>query len=228
MTNQWIWSARLRHRACGYNMSMSSADRAYHGRRRPPMSPAPDVVDVDHPFDADSLYELRATLAAHASHLGAPSEQIENLLIVVTELATNAILHGGGNGRIKLWHNDNVLYCQVSDRGPGIADQPLAARHPTPRTPMAGVASGSAATSALNSSSRPARTATAPPSRPSSLTLYRDLDRVLRSVRSRSRSARKSSQVRSPTALSGARLAPARSARAACPGSLTGRIGRCR
>ncbi len=129
MTDQ-IWSARLRHRACGYNMSMSSADRAYHSRRRPPISPAPGVVDVDHPFDADSLYELRATLAAHASHLGALSEQIENLLIVATELATNAILHGGGNGRIKLWHNDNLLYCQVSDSGPGIADPAVGSTPP--------------------------------------------------------------------------------------------------
>jgi hypothetical protein len=43
-----------------------------------------------------------------------------------------------------------------------------------------------------------------------------------------SRSARKSSQVRWPTARSGARLAPARNARAAPPGTRTGRIGRCR
>jgi len=43
----------------------------------------------------------------------------------------------------------------------------------------------------------------------------------------RSRSVRKSSQVRWPTARSGARSAPARYAPAALPGSLTGRIGRC-
>jgi Acetyltransferase (GNAT) domain len=41
------------------------------------------------------------------------------------------------------------------------------------------------------------------------------------------RSARKSSQVRWPTARSGARMAPARTARAAPPGSRTGMISRC-
>jgi hypothetical protein len=41
------------------------------------------------------------------------------------------------------------------------------------------------------------------------------------------RSARKSSQVRRPTARSGARLAPARNVRAAFPGSRIGTIGRC-
>jgi hypothetical protein len=42
------------------------------------------------------------------------------------------------------------------------------------------------------------------------------------------RSARNSSQVRRPIARSGATLTPARTARAARPGSLTGRIGRRR
>jgi hypothetical protein len=39
--------------------------------------------------------------------------------------------------------------------------------------------------------------------------------------------ARKSSQVRRPTARSGARFAPARIALETSPGSLTGTIGRC-
>ena len=42
-----------------------------------------------------------------------------------------------------------------------------------------------------------------------------------------SRSARNSSQVRRPTARPGDRLAPARNARAALPGSRTGTISRC-
>src|SRR4030095_14380226 len=57
-------------------------------------------------------------------------------------------------------------------------------------------------------------------------TLFRRLD-VL-SLGELTRSARNSSQVRQPTARSGARLAPARNARAALPGSQTGMIGRCR
>jgi anti-sigma regulatory factor (Ser/Thr protein kinase) len=94
--------------------------------------PLDAAVDVDQTFDADGLYALRATLAAHASALGAPDEQVEHLLIVAVELATNAIRHGGGTGRLRLWHDNGHLYCQVSDRGPGIADPAVGRTRPDP------------------------------------------------------------------------------------------------
>jgi anti-sigma regulatory factor (Ser/Thr protein kinase) len=88
----------------------------------PAAAVTPDEFDVEQPFDADGLHALRSTLAAHASSLGAPTEQIEQLVIVASELATNAIRHGGGSGQIRLWHRDRTLYCQVSDEGPGLSD----------------------------------------------------------------------------------------------------------
>jgi anti-sigma regulatory factor (Ser/Thr protein kinase) len=90
------------------------------------------VVDVDQPFDVDGLYALRSTLAAHASQLGADPDQIEHLVIVAGELATNVIRHGGGTGRLRLWHHDGVLYCQVSDNGPGIRDPDVGTKPPDP------------------------------------------------------------------------------------------------
>ena len=92
----------------------------------------PDVVDVDQLFDTTGLYALRATLAAHASRLGASDEEIERLVTVAGELATNAIHHGGGTGRMRLWHDDTALYLQVTDQGPGIADQTVGTVPPTP------------------------------------------------------------------------------------------------
>jgi len=83
---------------------------------------SPGVVDVEQQFDADGLYGLRATLAAHASNLGVADEKIEQLVIVGSELATNAIRHGGGRGRMRFWHDATTVYCQVTDQGPGIAD----------------------------------------------------------------------------------------------------------
>ncbi|GLI02546.1 ATP-binding protein [Phytohabitans aurantiacus] len=94
--------------------------------------PLDAAVDVDQTFDADGLYALRATLAAHASALGAPDEQVEHLLIVAVELATNAIRHGGGSGRLRLWRDNGHLYCQVSDRGPGIPDATVGRTPPDP------------------------------------------------------------------------------------------------
>jgi anti-sigma regulatory factor (Ser/Thr protein kinase) len=96
------------------------------------------AVDIDEPFDADGLYALRATLAAHASRYGASELQIEHLLIVASELATNAIRHGGGAGRLRLWHHDDVFYCQVIDRGPGIADPAVGIARPDPTSSNGG------------------------------------------------------------------------------------------
>jgi anti-sigma regulatory factor (Ser/Thr protein kinase) len=110
---------------------MSSPDPPVHSSQRRIPAQAPDVADVDQPFDADGLYVLRATLAAHASRLGTTDQQ-ERLLIVASELATNAIRHGGGSGRLRLWHQDRALYCQVSDDGPGFADPAVGATRPDP------------------------------------------------------------------------------------------------
>ncbi|MEJ3744466.1 ATP-binding protein [Actinomycetes bacterium KLBMP 9797] len=111
---------------------MSSPDRPVRSSPTRPGGHGPGVVDVDLPFDVDGLYALRATLAAHASRLGAPDEQIEHLLIVASELAANAIQHGGGSGRLRLWHSDGLLCCQVSDRGPGITDPGIGTSPPDP------------------------------------------------------------------------------------------------
>jgi anti-sigma regulatory factor (Ser/Thr protein kinase) len=86
-----------------------------------PEGQAPEVVEVDQPFDANGLYALRETLAAHASRLGADDDQIDHVIIVASELATNVIRHGGGTGQLRLWHQDGTLFCQVSDHGPGIS-----------------------------------------------------------------------------------------------------------
>jgi len=78
------------------------------------------VVALDQRFDRDSLYALRAAVAAHASSLGAPPERVAHLVIIASELASNAIQHGGGQGRLRLWHTDGAVHCEVSDTGPGI------------------------------------------------------------------------------------------------------------
>jgi anti-sigma regulatory factor (Ser/Thr protein kinase) len=73
-------------------------------------------------FDRDSLYALRAAVAAHAAHLGAPPDRVSHLVIVASELASNAVRHGGGKGRLRLWRVDGAVRCEVSDGGPGMAD----------------------------------------------------------------------------------------------------------
>ncbi|MEV0148015.1 MULTISPECIES: ATP-binding protein [unclassified Nonomuraea] len=79
----------------------------------------PDLI-LDQSFDADLLYALRATLEAHASHAGLPDGRAMDLVITVHELATNAVVHGAGTGRVRIWRMAGALRCEVSDAGPSL------------------------------------------------------------------------------------------------------------
>lgn len=109
---------------------MTSAEPPAAGTGRPSRTGAPEVVDVDQPFDEDGLYAMRATVAAHAAKLGAGPALVEHLLIVASELATNAIRHGGGSGRLRVWREHARLHLEVSDRGPGMVDPTAGSKQP--------------------------------------------------------------------------------------------------
>jgi anti-sigma regulatory factor (Ser/Thr protein kinase) len=98
------------------------------GRRSQPG--VPEVVTLDQPFTADGLYSLRAAVTAHATDLGAAAALHDQVLIVASELATNAIRHGGGAGRLRMWTDDSLLHLQVSDHGPGFADPSVGIKPP--------------------------------------------------------------------------------------------------
>src|SRR3954470_7345221 len=92
------------------------------GRNTEADPPVPDEVALDQRFRSGDLYALRAAVAAHASALGAASGQVESLVIVASELATNAIVHGGGSGRLRLWQLDHEVALQVSDARHGLSE----------------------------------------------------------------------------------------------------------
>jgi len=78
----------------------------------------PENEVVEAPFDIDGLVVLRNTVAAHASQFGLPYERIQDLVLVVHELATNAVRHGGGRGEMRLWQDDTGdIVCRISDAG---------------------------------------------------------------------------------------------------------------
>ncbi len=68
-------------------------------------------------FDVDSLYALRAAVAAHASEAGLPQDRADDVVVAVHELAANAVLHGAGHGQLRLRQDGQALHCQVSDDG---------------------------------------------------------------------------------------------------------------
>ena len=90
---------------------------------------------MDLPFESDGLYSLRSSVAAHAGHLGASTQVVQRVLIVASELATNAVRHGGGRGRLRLWAARGRLQCEVSDSGGGLVDILAGTERPAPTAP---------------------------------------------------------------------------------------------
>jgi anti-sigma regulatory factor (Ser/Thr protein kinase) len=74
-------------------------------------------------FGAGTLYGLRAAVLAHAVAAGMPENRARDVVIVVHELAANAIRHGAGRGRLRVWSRAGVLHCLVEDGArPGSPD----------------------------------------------------------------------------------------------------------
>jgi anti-sigma regulatory factor (Ser/Thr protein kinase) len=70
---------------------------------------------LEQAFSLDSLYQLRAAVAAHAAQAGVPSPRDHDVVLAVHEFATNVIRHGSGHGRVRIWANEDNLHCQVTD-----------------------------------------------------------------------------------------------------------------
>jgi anti-anti-sigma factor len=79
------------------------------GSGRPPI--------LDQVFDGDSLYALRSAVAAHGAQAGLAEGRLGDLILVVHELAANAIQHGAGRGRLRIWNTGTELRCEVTDDG---------------------------------------------------------------------------------------------------------------
>jgi len=92
--------------------------------------PTPDAPLEVLAYDRNSLSELRAVVAARTSRSGLTTRHAEDLVFSVNELATNSVRHGGGNGVLRIWANENALVCEIRDRG-RLADPLVGRRRPT-------------------------------------------------------------------------------------------------
>ena len=52
---------------------------------------------------------------------GLSGDRLDDFVVAVNELLTNAVRHGGGLGRVALWRQDGDLVCEVSDSGAGLS-----------------------------------------------------------------------------------------------------------
>jgi anti-sigma regulatory factor (Ser/Thr protein kinase) len=86
---------------------------------------------LDLRFGAGDLLAVRGGVEAYASEMG-PRELVEDVVLVAYELATNAVRHGGGHGKLHLWHEEDRFVCRVSDSGPGLDDPEAGTVPPAP------------------------------------------------------------------------------------------------
>lgn len=71
-------------------------------------------------FDQASLTRVRRAVAACATVDCPAGRPLEKFVLIVHEIMLNAVRHGGGRGRLRLWCIDDDLWCHIADDGPGI------------------------------------------------------------------------------------------------------------
>jgi anti-sigma regulatory factor (Ser/Thr protein kinase) len=100
--------------------------------------PEPSPAPLGSAFgpDAEPLSEVRRRVGDAAGAFGLDAARAGDLVLIVNEVATNSLRHGGGSGVLRIWEEDPWLVCEVSDAGR--IEDPLAGRG----KPSAGLGSG--------------------------------------------------------------------------------------
>jgi anti-sigma regulatory factor (Ser/Thr protein kinase) len=109
--------------------------------REDPASPTVEAIGTEflltETFDRSSITALRHAVASCAARGGLAGERLDDFVVAVNELLTNAVRHGGGVGRLALWRTDGMVVCEVNDTGAGLV-APVPPRPPRPASDQPG------------------------------------------------------------------------------------------
>lgn len=83
---------------------------------------------------ARNLGALRRFVARSAAAFGLDDTRVDELVVATNEVATNSVVHGGGNGELKMWAAPSAVTCEIRDEG-WIRDS--VSRRPAPATTAA-------------------------------------------------------------------------------------------
>jgi anti-sigma regulatory factor (Ser/Thr protein kinase) len=108
--------------------------RAVVDRYNEPLEPAPDAEALA--FGSGELPEARRFAADRAASLGLTGRRLQDAELAVSELITNSVVHGGGDGTVAVWAEAGQVVCEVRDAG-RLTD-PLAGRRPPERGQIGG------------------------------------------------------------------------------------------
>lgn len=96
--------------------------------------PAPHREHIDHtlaptpgratllelPFTMADLARLRLRVTRRSEDAGLCEPRLSDFVLAVHEVASNAVVHGGGKGRLHLARTAVGLRCVIADSGPGL------------------------------------------------------------------------------------------------------------
>ena len=88
--------------------------------------PEPPVFATELRFGPGPLASVRDFVLQRCRAMGLDEARAADLMVVVSELASNSVMHGGGSGTVRLWDGDNSLVCEVRDEG--VIHDPLVGR----------------------------------------------------------------------------------------------------
>ncbi|HET6286562.1 MAG TPA: sensor histidine kinase [Amycolatopsis sp.] len=89
--------------------------------------PEPLVADAFR-FDLLELGAVRHFAQGRAEESGLAPDRVEDLVLAVAELSANSVLHGSGQGVVRVWRDEEYVLCEVIDEG--TLSDPLAGRRP--------------------------------------------------------------------------------------------------
>jgi anti-sigma regulatory factor (Ser/Thr protein kinase) len=81
---------------------------------QPPLLGPPDVRLS---FSAWQLHDVRTTVERTLCGRGYERERMEDIVLAVNELATNAVEHGTPEAQLSLWTGGHGLLCEIDDGG---------------------------------------------------------------------------------------------------------------
>ncbi|MEU7874145.1 ATP-binding protein [Dactylosporangium sp. NPDC049140] len=76
-------------------------------------------------FDVALITPVRHAVSRGAAAAGLTGQRLEDFVLAVNEIVTNAVRHAGGGGTLRLWLTGAALVCEVVDKGAGIPEERL-------------------------------------------------------------------------------------------------------
>jgi anti-sigma regulatory factor (Ser/Thr protein kinase) len=107
----YVANGHVSHLSRGYR-DPEVAPGPFDGELPPPETET-DVL----PFRKDTLRDVRTFVAGRAQRAGLAKDRVDELVLSISELAANSIVHAGGRGTLCVWQEADELLCEVRDTG---------------------------------------------------------------------------------------------------------------